>query len=169
VIVGALVQRWTGGALYAPKHGVAVPSDERHSQSRYSFGLFLVPNYLDPPIECLRVSGDRLLADYRRGVLPQSAEPITIVLNTARISSITPHPSFHEGGSSMSKDQDKKTALTPPAWAPRVQRFSRKQLQKTWPRVLTFESALYGSSAHNASFQEIDLPTVRGRMSVGSS
>jgi hypothetical protein len=55
----------------------------------------------------------------------------------------------------MRKDDDKKNPMEQPVWAPRIQRFSRKELQKAWPRVLTVESALYGSSAHKATLKDL--------------
>lgn len=33
-------------------------------------------------------------------------------------------------------------------WAPTLQMFSRDELEKVWPRVLTVESALYASGRH---------------------
>jgi hypothetical protein len=51
----------------------------------------------------------------------------------------------------MNKQQEQKTLdLANLQWAPRIQRFSRKELEKAWPRVLTVESSLYGSAAHKA-------------------
>ncbi|MFS0614346.1 hypothetical protein [Lederbergia ruris] len=35
-----------------------------------------------------------------------------------------------------------------PKWAPVIQKFSRDELEKAWPRVLTVESALYASGRH---------------------
>lgn len=38
-----------------------------------------------------------------------------------------------------------------PAWAPKLERFSRADLEDAWPRVLTVESALFASGAHKVT------------------
>jgi len=48
------------------------------------------------------------------------------------------------------QQEQKKLNLANIHWEPRIQKFSRQELQKAWPRVLTVESSLYGSAAHKA-------------------
>lgn len=36
-------------------------------------------------------------------------------------------------------------------WLPTIEKFSRRDLEQSWPRVLTVESALFASGLHKTS------------------